>query len=1047
MKNILTFVIAITALSANLFAQAEWQWAKGAGGTAAEGASGVGVDAAGNSYVVGRFSSASVVFGSTTLTNAGNVDMLIVKYDSNGTPLWAKRAGGTGDDRANKIVVDARGNSYVTGYFNSASITFGSTVLTSAGTYDIFVVKYDSGGNVVWAKSAGGTSDDLPYSIAIDDAGNSFIAGNFLSTVLTFGSSTLFSSTNFDMFILKYDSAGTPVWAVSAGSSMGTAIDKGFGITLDSSANVYVTGTFTGGSIVFGSTTLTNPNVGNANIFIAKYDSAGTNLWAIKPLGYNTAATDICSDAAGNFYLTGYFGASSMTFGSTVLSNSGGMDMFLAKYDVSGNAVWAKSYGWPVSGGGVTGGDIELDPAGNCYVVGNFSHSTIVFGSDTLTNYDATGSTADIYAVKYNSAGNELWAKSARGNGEDAGLGVAVDTKGNCYIAGHFYSSAIVAGPFTMANAGTTVTDLFAAKLYAPQHYVIGTLYADSNNDCVMQSPELKLPNILISTTPGNLYAMSNDSGAFALGILDSVNYTIQPVIPARSTFLIQNPCPVNYTILLDANDPIDTSAFDFGFDYSPCFLLRTDVAGDRKRRCRTNRTSVFYINEGLIPANGVTVHVKFDEFDFPTGADMPYTVDPIDSSLVFTIGTLNPNQSGTISIWDSVPCIFGIAGLTQCTKSWILPVNQCLMDSTTGATWDHSSVSVVATCVNDTVHFVIHNEGSGDMITASQYRIYADNVLSFTGSFQLLNGDSLVLPWVSGGATIRLEADQNPGHPGHSHPRVSIEACGTDGSGGVSLGQLNLASQDDEDVAVEIDCMVIVDSHDPNEKVVSPEGITASHFVLPGSPLDYIIHFQNTGTDTAYKVVVDDLISNDLDLATLEPGLSSHPYTLSIVGSGQPMLRFTFDNINLVDSTTNETLSNGFVKFKMSPKTTVPLGTVINNKADIYFDFNPSITTNTAFVTLGSDLTTSVLQNQINVIEDIRIYPNPFTSKTTISFSEVQKNSTIKIVDVLGNVVKYESVFGKNVVVDLSLVAKGVYFVQIIGENNRVENRKIVLQ
>ncbi|MGH8564958.1 MAG: SBBP repeat-containing protein, partial [Gammaproteobacteria bacterium] len=143
----------------------ELVWARQAGGTSSDEARGIGVDGSGNSYVTGRFRD-TATFGpgetnETMLTSAGGNDVFVAKYDSLGDLVWAKRAGGTSDDDGRGIAVDGSGNSYVTGFFPDTA-TFGpgetnETMLTSAGGNDVFVAKYDSLGDLVWAKRAGGT--------------------------------------------------------------------------------------------------------------------------------------------------------------------------------------------------------------------------------------------------------------------------------------------------------------------------------------------------------------------------------------------------------------------------------------------------------------------------------------------------------------------------------------------------------------------------------------------------------------------------------------------------------------------------------------------------------------------------------------------------------------------------------------------------------------------------------------------------------------------------------------------------------------------------
>ena len=208
-KIILSSIIALLILSGvNANAQAlNWQWAKSAGGTTLDAGYSISTDAGGNVLVTGSFFADSITFGSTTLINAGggNADIFVVKYDASGNALWAKSAGGTSsDDEGLGISTDASGNVLVTGFFSSPTITFGSTTLTNAGSRDIFVVKYDASGNALWAKSAGGTSsDDRGFAISTDASGNVLVTGSFQSSSITFGSTTLTNAGSTDIFVAK----------------------------------------------------------------------------------------------------------------------------------------------------------------------------------------------------------------------------------------------------------------------------------------------------------------------------------------------------------------------------------------------------------------------------------------------------------------------------------------------------------------------------------------------------------------------------------------------------------------------------------------------------------------------------------------------------------------------------------------------------------------------------------------------------------------------------------------------------------------------------
>lgn len=451
-----TIAIAILAGAMNCFAQApNYLWAKSAGTIYGEAGYSTALDASGNSYVTGWFGGSSITFGSITLTNAGMsfADMFVVKYDASGNVVWAKSAGGSSADQGNSIAADASGNTYVTGFFQSSSITFGSITLTNSGLYNIFIVKYDAGGNVIWAKSVGGSSGN---GIAIDGSGNAYITGYFYNSSIIFGSTTLTGSGNQDMFIVKYDASGNVVWAKSAG---GSSDDEGLGIAVDGSGNSCITGYFRSSSITIGSTVLINSGI--INVFSVKYDASGNVIWAKSAGGSSTDyGKGIIVDGSGNTYVAGFFVSSSIAFGSITLTHTGTYDMFIVKYDGSGNEVWAQS-----TGGIAIGGGIAVDGSGNTYVTGSFKSSSIIFGSTTLTNADGSGNTNDMFIAKYDTSGNVIWAKSAGGSSDDYGQGIAVDGSGIVSVTSYFQSSSIAFGSTTLTNAGGGSADMYIAKL------------------------------------------------------------------------------------------------------------------------------------------------------------------------------------------------------------------------------------------------------------------------------------------------------------------------------------------------------------------------------------------------------------------------------------------------------------------------------------------------------------------------------------------------------------------------------------------------------
>ena len=373
-NHVYTFFLAKYDPSGNV------KWAKSVVSSANAYSEGYNIctDLSCNVYITGYFND-TVAFGSFNLTSAGQNDFFLVKYDSSGNALWAKSAGGTSDSYGLGISTDLSGKVYVTGYFFTPSISFGSYFLTNAGVYDIFIAKYDSSGNVLWAKSAGGSGDDRGYGITTDKLSNVFITGRFASPIIAFGSDTLTDVGGYDVFLAKYDSSGHILWAKSAG---GTSIDVGNYIAADASDNVYITGWYNSPSISFGSYTLTAS--GGYDAFLVKYDSSG-NVSRAKSIGGAGDEYGYCItvDKSSKVFVSGSFTSSSLAFDTiTVHQPVFHPDpMFVAGYDSSGLALWAKALG----SGGDDQNAVATSPSGCIYIGGDLTYSDpFIIGNDSL---------------------------------------------------------------------------------------------------------------------------------------------------------------------------------------------------------------------------------------------------------------------------------------------------------------------------------------------------------------------------------------------------------------------------------------------------------------------------------------------------------------------------------------------------------------------------------------------------------------------------------------------------------------------------------------
>lgn len=245
-------------------------WVNTEGSISGESSNNIATDNNGNAYITGNFSDPSFVIGATTLTNMGGADIYIAKYDTDGNRIWATSAGGNSYENAYGIDTDGNGNIIITGEFSSSSMVIGSSALSNSGSRDIFVAKYDSSGNSLWAKVVGGDGDDWGVDISFSLSGNSVITGFFSSSTLSAGSLNTINSGSTDALLLKYDPNGQEQWLKTP---TGNASENGYSTTFDLNENIYMTGSSYSSTINFGNGPISS-SAAYSKLFLAKYDGS-----------------------------------------------------------------------------------------------------------------------------------------------------------------------------------------------------------------------------------------------------------------------------------------------------------------------------------------------------------------------------------------------------------------------------------------------------------------------------------------------------------------------------------------------------------------------------------------------------------------------------------------------------------------------------------------------------------------------------------------------------------------------------------------------------
>lgn len=357
-------------------------WAKTSAGSNLNCGTSISCDSIGNIFLSGTYSSPVFVLGSFTLTNSGGVKPFIAKLDPSGNILWLK--GGVGNIDGNpSIATERNGNTYMIGTFDSPTMTFGSFVLNNTNNFqEMFLVKYDSNGNVNWATKAGGIGYDYGTAVSLDSIGNIYVAGNFYSSSITFGTNTLMNSGLGDFYIAKYNSNGTAIWAKKA-NCIGN--DLANAISTDKHGNSYLAGIFTHSVLVFNTYTLTNNSFQN-NFFLSKFDSLGNIVWAKAASSYtfsNQKCTSVYADLE-NIYIAGSFNTKiSLDTYTLYAPSSPSLDpMYIAKISKNGSVISALALS---SGGSASGPCITAVDSCNLLLGSGYSAGyPFALGSYTL---------------------------------------------------------------------------------------------------------------------------------------------------------------------------------------------------------------------------------------------------------------------------------------------------------------------------------------------------------------------------------------------------------------------------------------------------------------------------------------------------------------------------------------------------------------------------------------------------------------------------------------------------------------------------------------
>jgi uncharacterized repeat protein (TIGR01451 family) len=472
---------------------------------------------------------------------------------------------------------------------------------------------------------------------------------------------------------------------------------------------------------------------------------------------------------------------------------------------------------------------------------------------------------------------------------------------------------------------------------------VKGRLVHDTDNNCIAEESEASLANWDVRIVGANTYyGRTNAQGEFHF-VIDTGQYQLEILLPNNQWSL----CPGIHNIQVTYLDTIQLSIPVQSYTFCPELQVNVGIQNPFFRRCFSNKYAIGYCNKGTAPQENARVEFWLDEWIQLDSASVPI-IHLGSGHYVSDIGNLDVGQCKTFLVYFNIDCDAPL-NIAQCFRAHIYPDTLCDVQS---GTWPGATMDASGRCENDFVRFLLRNTGHQAPTDSLEYRIYKNGVLVEVARYFLSAGDSLVISRAGGSDAWRLETDQAPGHPCSVLPSVYVEGCGPGLPGQVFVSYALQFPADSNCPFEDKECFPIIGSYDPNDKTAFPMGFGPDHFIEPGTAIEYLVRFQNVGNDTAFHVFVRDTLSAYLDPATVEVTGFSHPYQLKVDSTGA--LEFAFYHIHLTDTIRNEPGSHGYIKFRVAQRADNVIGTIINNQAAIYFDYNEPIFTNTVFHTLG---------------------------------------------------------------------------------------------
>ena len=609
----------------------------------------------------------------------------------------------------------------------------------------------------------------------------------------------------------------------------------------------------------------------------------------------------------------------------------------------------------------------------------------------------------------------------------------------------------------TLANGGGYTVALYASGPSVPfaistllkfdengslyNGFINGKVVQDLNNNCLVNPTDKAFRSVILNakkvngTNADQFWGYTDSVGNYSMNV-DTGAYTVQ-ILPPNNLWLECTNNTTTKTLTLSNNRDSVSFALKAKLNKS---AMNVDISTPILRRCFSNTYTVKYCNTGTIDALDSYINVTLDSLLEYISSTKTLT-SKTGQVYRFNLGKVDINECNTFDITTRVRCGDSTRlGQNLCTEAKIFP--DSIFDDL--SLWTGANMLVTGTCLSDSVQFSLRNTGTA-ATSSLQLLVIQDDALQLRQAIQLPINGIFTRKYPANGATWRMVVNQEPNNPRSKNPTAVVEGCRRTPTSPFTTGFAAQFPNDDGDPTLDIDCQQIRGAFDPNDKQGFPIGYKKEHYIAQNQDIEYMIRFQNTGTDTAFTVVVRDTISDKLDFKTIQFGTSSHKYEAELYGKNG--VKFTFNTINLVDSFKNEPKSHGFVKYRIKQNKDLVFGTQITNRAGIYFDFEAPIMTNTTVHTIGGkDILSGIFEQSFENIIAVKVSPNPFTQQAIIELPPLSIAPNFELFDLTGKRVRQDIMEGKNYRFDRKELPTGIYIYKISASGRLLNTGKLVI-